>query len=84
MRLPAGAPVLCTAPAGLPMYGRLVPGDYARGLLLLRLTVDHPRARKGACVYVLAKYARTYRRGRHASGVRKRSVQWLYTWRHRR
>lgn len=75
--LPAGAPVLCSIAGGLPLYGRAVPGDYARGLVRVRLMADHARASRGQTLYVLAKNVRQYRPGLHASGVRTWGPAWL-------
>lgn len=69
--IPAGAPVRCTVAEGLAIYGRALRADCPPGLVYLRLTADHARARKGERLYVLAKYARLYRPGLHASGVRR-------------
>lgn len=80
MTLRARTPVLCAVAGGAPVYGRTLPGDYAGSLLRVRLTADHARARKGQVLYVLAKNARTYRPGRHASGVRRWGPAWLRPW----
>lgn len=82
--IPAGAAVLCVPRRGLPLYGRAVRGDCPPGLLRVRLTADGPRGRKGERTYVLAKTARTRRRGRHASGVRRWGPDWLRWSRRRR
>lgn len=71
-----GPAVLCTPRGSLPMYGRLLPEPCAAGVVRIRLTADHPRARKGERLYVLAKNTALYRRGRHASGVRIWGPRW--------
>lgn len=81
--IPAGAAVLCTPQAGLPLYGRALRGDCPPGLLRIRLTADSERGRKGHVLYVLSKDARLRRKGRHASGVRHWGPGWLH-WSRRR
>lgn len=76
--IPAGAAVLCTPQGALPMYGRALAGDCPPGLLLIRLTADHARGRKGEALYVLAPAVRLRRKGRHASGVRRWGPRGLY------
>lgn len=70
-------PVRCSVAGGFAMYGRLVPEACASGVVRIRLTADHPRGGKGERLYVLAKHCATYRRGRHASGVRIWGPRWL-------
>lgn len=86
LTLPYGAPVLCSAAGGPPLYGRLrkAPRGSAAGLLYVRLTADHGRARKGQSVYVRASGVRAYRPGRHASGVRTWGPAWMHGRRKRR
>lgn len=84
MTFPVKAPVLCTTAGGLPMYGRALRADCPPGLVYLRLMADHPRGRKGSCLYVLAKNTRLYRRALHASGVRVFGPRWLRPWRRAR
>lgn len=77
-----GTPVRCTVVGGLPLYGRLrrAPQPCGPSLIYVRLTVDHDRGRRGASTYVLARNARPYRRGLHASGVRNWGPAWLRPW----
>lgn len=87
MSLAALAPrtaVRCCIPGGPAIYGRVMPGTYAKGVVHIRLTADHPRARKGERMYVRAAETRPYRRGRHASGVHVWGPDWLRWLLHRR
>lgn len=72
MRFAKKTPVRCTVAEGLPLYGRVLRGDCPAGLVHIRLTADHPRGRKGECLYALAKNTRPHWRGLHAAGVRHR------------
>lgn len=74
-----GAPVRCQTAGSLPLYGRLrrTPQGCSPSLVYVRLMADHPRGRKGTCVYVLAHGVRTYRRGLHASGMHRWGPSWL-------
>lgn len=69
-----GQPVRMVAPRTLPMYGRVLRGDCPPGLLRVRLTADHARGRKGACLYVRIRSVRLTPVRRHARGLHRRPV----------
>lgn len=76
-----GCPVRMVAPGCLPLYGRVRAADCPPGLVYLRLTADHPRGRKGECIYVRTRSVCPTPIRRHARGVHRRPTgRWWLPW----